>query len=238
MLLGRRGIAKSGQHCSILNRMGWSAFRFQLDRATSTFWRRRLLVMCTGLAVLAVFAWTASTVLRAGLGTTAGAAGRARTASPAHSAAGPAPPSVTRSVAGAAAPIRGVRPPYCGWRNIVLSLFSEQTTFGPGQLPTFSVNVVSTAPADCSYNLGSKHLVLVIREGPVRIWSSADCAPAPGDLLSALKRGVPTSILISWNRQTSSPGCSGPANQAPAGTYTVFARQGSVTTAPISFRLN
>jgi hypothetical protein len=118
-----------------------------------------------------------------------------------------------------------------------LSLVPAQTLFGSGQTPSFSLSVVSTQRAACSFNLGPAHLALVIKEGPARIWSSADCARPGSSLITVLARGVPTDVTISWPRDTSAPGCPGPSQQAPPGGYTGYAVNGAIVSAPVSFRI-
>ncbi|HUZ54882.1 MAG TPA: hypothetical protein VMU94_20445 [Streptosporangiaceae bacterium] len=132
----------------------------------------------------------------------------------------------------------GFKPAFCSWHAIVLSLSAAQVHFGSGQQPTFSLSVVSTQPTDCSFNVGPGHLAVVIKEGPARIWSSADCVNGTGSLVTALRRGVPTVVAVDWNRRTSSPGCSGPARPVPAGSYTAYAVEGSIVSPPVTFRLS
>jgi hypothetical protein len=129
-------------------------------------------------------------------------------------------------------------PAFCAEHAIVLSLFTGQTDFGPSQSPAFDINVVSTQQPECSFNVGSQHIALVIKEGPARIWSSADCAAGTTGLVAALKRGVPTVLTINWDRTTSAPGCSSRAAQVPAGVYTATAVDGDLSSMPVTFRLN
>ncbi|HUC56547.1 MAG TPA: hypothetical protein VMA95_04045 [Streptosporangiaceae bacterium] len=144
----------------------------------------------------------------------------------------------TRQGAGQATGHGQILPAFCARRNIVLSIFTGQTQFGPGQTPAFDVNVVSTQIPECTFNIGSQHLALVIREGPALIWNSADCAAGAGELDAALKRGVPTVLAISWNRQTSAPGCSVRTTRVPPGVYTAYATEGDITSQPVTFRLS
>lgn len=223
-----------------------------------TFWRRRFFILLAGLAAFALLAWGLSVAFNPGSGIVTGTGGQrgtgttgggpaggpgsqAATGAPAAASATPtaaggqkagASPSASGRPSGAA-----INPPYCARRNIVLSLTPGQAVFGAGQPASFSVSVVSTAPADCSFNLGRGYLAIVVSEGPVRIWGSADCVRGAGTLLTALRRGVPTILQITWNRRTSSPGCGGPVNQVPSGTYTAQATQGNLTSSPVTFRL-
>jgi hypothetical protein len=120
----------------------------------------------------------------------------------------------------------------------VLSLSASQIRFGPSQQPNFGVSVVSTQPIDCSFNVGPGHLALVIKEGPATIWSSADCVKGSGNLVTALRRGVPTVVAFGWNKKTSSPGCAGPVQSVPVGSYTAYAMDGPLVSAPASVRLS
>jgi hypothetical protein len=131
-----------------------------------------------------------------------------------------------------------ILPAFCAKSDIVLSLFTGQTQFGRRQWPAFDVSVVSTQLPDCTFNIGSRHLALVIKEGPAQIWSSADCAAGAGGLDSALKRGVPTELVITWNRRTSAPGCSSRTTKVPPGVYTAYAVEGQLTSQPVIFRLS
>ena len=70
----------------------------------------------------------------------------------------------------------------------MLSVFAGQTQFGPKDSPTFELSIVSTQPAECTFNIGSAHLALVIKEGSTRIWNSADCPVGTPSLDAALGR--------------------------------------------------
>lgn len=220
--------------------------------SASMYWRRRFMVLVIGLAVFALAAWTLSDALKVAPGTSAPVAPRpgqsghglapgngtqqaSRSSAPARTRPRPRPsPTASGTVRG----FRGFQPPFCARSSIVLSLSATQARFGPRQVPDFSLSVVSTQPTACSFNVGSGHLALVIKEGPERIWSSADCVSGTPSLVSALRRGVPTVVAIGWNRKTSSPGCTSPARLAPAGSYTGYAVDGSITSAPVTFRLS
>jgi hypothetical protein len=118
---------------------------------------------------------------------------------------------------------------------VVITLFSSQDSYRPGQVPQFDVDVVSTVGRSCAFNVGSKRLALVIRASGKRVWNSADCVTGRGRLATDLTRGVPTIVPISWNLQTSSPGCAGQARAAQAGRYTATAADGQLASNPVRF---
>jgi len=119
----------------------------------------------------------------------------------------------------------------------VLSLSAGQGSYGPAQLPDFRVSVVSTQPADCSFNVGASYLAVLIKKGTARIWSSSDCIRAGRGFMTVLERGVPTGRSIGWGRNTSVLGCAGPMRFVRAGTYTAYAVDGSLVSAPVTVRL-
>jgi hypothetical protein len=120
----------------------------------------------------------------------------------------------------------------------VLSLFAGQDSYGPGQLPVFDVDVVSTSPRTCTFNVGPKFLALVITSNGTRVWSSADCVAGAGSLVTDLVKGVPAVLPISWGRQTSTPGCVMAATRVPGGTYEASAAHGRLVSKHESFRIS
>ena len=125
----------------------------------------------------------------------------------------------------------------CSPGDVVLSLFVDQDSYGQGQLPEFDVNVVSTATRTCGFNVGAKHLSLVVRAHGKRVWASVKCATGHGTLTTNLARGVPVIVPVSWNRQTSALACQGTGQQAPAGRYTASASDGGVASNPVRFTI-
>ncbi len=232
----------------------------------ATYWRRRFAILAIGLSLLAAASWTLSQAVKVspsprhssgqsgrgngtntapsgtghhGHGTSGATTGHASTPRAHVTASGPAAkhqpaprPSATTSGFG------GFKPAFCSWHSIVLSLSAAQVHYGPGVQPSFSLSVVSTQPTACSFNIGPSHFALIIKEGPARIWSSADCVNGSGNLVAALHRGVPTVVTIGWDRRTSSPGCTGPARSVPPGTYTGYAVDGSLVSGPVPIRLS
>jgi hypothetical protein len=125
----------------------------------------------------------------------------------------------------------------CAPSAVVLSLFASKTSYSSGQDPQFSVYAVSTGAQPCTVAIGPAKLqVLVMSSGRI-VWNSADCAKASSTRTVKLKRGVPVTETISWNRSVSLPGCQTLASSAPAGTYQVQARTGSVSSPVRTFKL-
>jgi hypothetical protein len=230
-----------------------------------TYWRRRFVALVVGLTVLAVIAWAFSGAVDAGRRSPA-AAGRGSPGQNAH-ASGASPGSglagaslsatarqVTRSSAPtldraaapgnpapgspAQTPQSSAVPRACPPGAVVLSLFPSQDSYGRGQPPEFSVDVVSTLARICAVNVGPRFLGLVITEHGKRIWSSADCVAGQGSLLTGLARGVPAILPLSWDRQTSSPRCTLASREMPPGVFTAAAFDGSLASNPVTFTLS
>jgi hypothetical protein len=215
------------------------------DRPTaSTYWRRRFVALVIGLTVLALVTWA----LSGALGGSAPATDSASTKSVHGTLPSPSahPSSGATASTGASAgtsghrraSVRGtaaLRP--CPPADIVLSVFSSQASYSVRQSPEFEVNVVSVASQPCSLNIGARHVWLQISAGPVRIWSSAECAEGEASLVADLHRGVPTVLPIGWNGQISGPGCPGPGTRAATGSYTAVAADGSTTSNSLVFRM-
>jgi hypothetical protein len=126
----------------------------------------------------------------------------------------------------------------CQHGSVVLSLVSAQQSYGPGELPQFSVDIVETGRQTCTFDVGASHVVLMIRAGSRRLWSSADCVQGAGNLVTDLQRGVPTVLPISWNRQPSSPGCRPQSGEVRAGSYTAIAVDGWLSSNAVTFHIS
>jgi hypothetical protein len=121
---------------------------------------------------------------------------------------------------------------------VVLSLFASQDSYSAGELPQFTVDVVGTTPATCTFNVGASHVAVVIHSGAVRVWSSADCVQGAGDLVSDLDHGVPTVLPISWNRESSEPGCPASSGEMPTGTYSATVTDGWLRSNTVQFHIS
>jgi hypothetical protein len=210
----------------------------------STYWRRRFVALVIGLSVLALVTWA----LSGAMGGSAPASDSAATKSThgklpspgAHPTAHSTQPAGSQANTakhgrGPAHSTPALRP--CPAADVVLSVVSSQGSYSERQSPEFQVNVVSVASQTCTFNIGAKHVWLQISAGPVRIWSSAECAEGQASAPAILHRGVPTVLPIGWNGQISGPGCPGPGTRAAAGSYTAVASDGSASSNSLVFRI-
>jgi len=217
------------------------------------YWRRRLFALAAGLAVLGLVVWavggaasprpTAATTPvhhHAPHPNVPAASGLPTSSSPSPSpsdtrrsqqhphggnhASQAAKPKPKHTPAAAAAGTHPRGGGDCRPADVVLTLTASSNSYGPAARPKFGIDVVSTASQTCTFNVGTRHLTLLIESGGVRVWNSADCAGKSGaSSVAKLKRGVPLRVQMSWDRRLSSPGCKMPRAAARPGAYTVRA---------------
>jgi hypothetical protein len=214
----------------------------------STYWRRRVVALVIGLSVLAIVTWGLSGAMggstpapsKASLKSVHGRLPSTGThslgthSSGTHGAGRPAQGSTSAPPQHSAAP---ATPRPCPAADVVLSVSSSQASYTVRETPEFQVNVVSVDSQTCTLDIGARHLWLQISTGPVRVWSSAQCAEGEASMVTDLRRGVPTSLPIGWNGQISGPGCPGPSTRAASGTYVAVASDGQVRSNALQFRL-
>jgi len=148
---------------------------------------------------------------------------------------GPATPVPAAAHGESGATVHGPRA--CAPSKVVISLFASQVSYPAQSWPQFEVDVVSTGSEPCTFNVGARHLVLVIKAGSVQVWSSAACVQGRKSLVTDLVRGVPTVLPISWDRKASSPGCRLASSPVPAGAYAATASSGQLASNTELFRL-
>jgi hypothetical protein len=241
--------------------MGMNAPRDQ-QRAPQPeiFWRRRVVALALGIAILGLLAWAVSGVVgggtmtgqtadvghltksgatRAGAPATASGGGATAQASAqgtpsarAHTSAPTPSPGPTRKAVTTAHSGNS-----CPAGDVVISLMAAQYSYGAQVVPEFEVAIVSTATQTCTFDVGAKSVQLIIKSGPARVWGSSDCAAGGGSQPAELTRGVPTVLRISWDRRTSVPGCRIARAPALPGTYTATAYSGQLSSNTLVFVL-
>lgn len=199
---------------------------------SSAYWRRRVFALGAVIAVVAVLAWACS-----GSGGTNPQQAAEQSASPSTGSGGPvAPqaqtgaPSVTpsarpsasarHSASASPSPTKRHAGGPCEPGDVVVTSDLGGSSYRAGERPQFSYTVVNTGKLPCSYDMGG--LELRITSGSDRIWSSADCGPGAGH--KKLKRGVPYTRTVTWNRTRSDSKCHHTHDKARPGTYVVRLR--------------
>jgi len=208
------------------------------------YWRRRAIALGGVVLVVGGLAWTCS----GGGGdekAPAGAKEKSAEASPSPSVSGTEAsplelPTVLVTVTKTATVAAPRRPgDACEPRDVVVTLIPAAREFPPGVQPTFSLTVVNTGRLDCTFDVGAQSLVTRITSGSDRIWSSAHCEARGLEATSIqrLRRGVPYTTTLVWDRRRSDKGCDGPRTKALPGTYTAQVQGGGVKTEKTVFEL-
>jgi hypothetical protein len=120
---------------------------------------------------------------------------------------------------------------------VALSVSSPQFFYQLGKTPSFTVHAVSQASQPCRFNMSAKYVSVVIASGDRRIWSSADCASGAASNMVVIASDQPAVLRLSWDRRTSSPGCSGSGQLARPGEYKVRAVAGQLHSRSVNFVL-
>jgi hypothetical protein len=226
------------------------------------FWRRRVIALALGIAIIGLLAWAVNGVVSGSNATSSAAdVGHPKSAT-VPPASAPVTPSVTPSGFGASGQASAANSPGpshsptpspsptrktvttahtgdgCVAGDIVITLTAASDSYGSGVLPNFAAAVVSTSVHPCAFDIGAKEGVrLVIKSGPARVWASSDCPAGAGTRITHLARGVPTTLHISWDRKTSVPGCLSAASVARPGTYTATVYSGLIRSNTVVFVL-
>jgi hypothetical protein len=219
------------------------------DRA---YWRRRVFILCGGVVALGACAWLFPgahqpsahdvSATRASMAALAKrqalppAAYGSPWPEPSKPAASPTPSPVvstakdTKKKVGAAyhpglvpsASASG-SPAACTPADIVLSLFTSQSSYAKGARPKFSVYAVSTSATACTLAYGASSVqVVVTRHGQV-VWDSAACKSAAAEPVQ-FTLGVPHVLTIVWDPKAAAPaGCAGSLPAATRGTLDAVA---------------
>lgn len=216
----------------------------------ATYWRRRVFALGGVLAAVALLAWACSgsggdddkqkvaqqsarpssspmATVTVTVSPTPSASASSGTPSPSGSAS----PSTSDSASPSETPSPTKLGPGdpCDPSDVVVTAHLGDETYHAGHRPTFSYTLVNTGQRTCTYDVGPDGLELRITSGSDRIWSSGDCAKGAADS-KRLKRGVPYTRTVTWNRTRSNPDCDHTDKKARPGTYVVKLRGDDVKT--------
>jgi len=220
----------------------------------ATYWRRRVVVLAAGVAVLGLPVWAVNQALggshapgqgspRAYSGDVAGPGAHSRgghTEAPARettdlsSRPGARPPAAPSSATTSPRPGRQT----CVRRSVLLTIRSARHRYGPGEQVTFVVGAVSTRSRPCRLDLGSKFTSVVVAASGTPLWDSSSCLRGSGFRVVTLRRGTPAFLRITWDRRTSLSGCSGQGTAVRPGSYTAAAFNGQFRSQATTFVLS
>lgn len=207
----------------------------------SVYWRRRIVLLASVIALVTLIALTVRALLSDAPGT-AKAAGSAGASSPPSHSSGPSPPGTTKQVATSAAasrrpsssrsrnestspsaPASSAAPKACKVAALALAAASDRPKYAVGDQPVFSILVTNNSGAPCVQDLGDPQIVLRVYNGESRVWGSHDCKIVPGTDDRTLSGKSAVRVSVAWAGLSSQPKCAGTRQRAGAGTYTLYA---------------
>jgi hypothetical protein len=222
----------------------------------ATYWRRRVVVLAVGVAVLGLPIWAVNKALggsqaqgppRSYSGHVAGLsalspAARGHRQAPAKQIADlgsrprARPTAVPRGANTSPSPRPGRQT--CARGAVLLTLRSARHRYGPGEQVTFVVGAASTRSRPCRLDLGSRFTSVVVASSGTPLWDSSSCLRGTGSWAVMLRRDAPAFLRVTWDRRTSLSGCPGQGTAARAGTYTAAAFNGQVRSQATTFVLS
>ena len=219
----------------------------------ATYWRRRVIVLAVGVAVLGLPIWAVNKALGGsqapGQGSPRSSAGHAASPSPGSRAEPGHRQAPTRETADlgsrprarpSASPSPAARPgrQTCARGSVLLTIRSARHRYRPGERVTFVVGAVSTRRRPCRVDLGAKFTSVVVASGDTPLWDSSSCLRGTGSQVVMPRRGAPAFHKVTWDGQTSLSGCRGQGTSVRAGTYTAAAFNGQLRSQATTFVLS
>ena len=202
--------------------------------SSATYWRRRVVVLAAGVAVLGLPVWAVNEAFggsqAAGHAGDPGARPRAehghsqaptRQIADLGSRPRARPPAAHRGAS--TAPFRRPERQTCARGAVLLSLRTTRHRYGPGQQVIFVVGAAATKSRPCRLDLGSRFTSVVVASAGTPLWDSSSCLRGTGSRAVMLRRGAPAFLRVTWDRRTSLSGCPGQGTAVAAGTYTAAA---------------
>ncbi|MFC7329277.1 hypothetical protein [Marinactinospora rubrisoli] len=107
----------------------------------------------------------------------------------------------------------------CRPQDVVVTVEADETDYAAGEEPRFTITAVNTGAQTCTVDVGRKNMELRITSGDDRIFSTADCVEGREADNEQLRRGVPVTRTVEWDRTRSWTDCREADVDARPGTY-------------------
>ena len=188
---------------------------------TSTYWRRRLLVLVGLIAVIVILVTGVKALTNL---SSEGAEGEGQEPKPGASEqpADNTPPPSQLCEAGVIEVAAGV----------------DSRNFPAGQKPTFTMSITNSGAVDCLVENVQSTFAVEVVSGSDRIWNSLDCPAVDGPNQSFLiAAGGTQNVEVPWERVRSDETCRTDWPALRAGTYKVQVIYGDISSEQLSFQL-
>lgn len=197
----------------------------------SVYWRRRIVVIVGALVVLLLLWWLISP---GGSGAPTAASASPTTLPTVATMSPSASPSVSVSGSPSASTTSGAP---CQDTDITVSVSSQQTVFPLGSPVSFIMKITNNGVVACSRDVGAAANTFVITSGGFDVWSSDACSPSSETQVEEIPPGEAYAVKGTWDGSVTANGCGASATAAEAGAYQVVAKNGDITSDPLSFTL-
>ncbi|HEY8300783.1 MAG TPA: hypothetical protein VIG48_02690 [Jatrophihabitans sp.] len=114
-------------------------------------------------------------------------------------------------------------PAKCAGSQLALSAASSSSSYRVGDQPVLSIVVKNTSATPCVQDLADPQVVMRVYNGESRVWGSHDCKIEPGTNDQTLMPGRAVRVSIVWSGMSSQPNDCANRQQVGAGTYTLYA---------------
>lgn len=203
----------------------------------SVYWRRRLVMLGSVLALLVLLVLTVKIAVSGGDDKAAAGATTSAASTPASNPAPPPTTSAHRATHASATAKNSARtgrtsgttssapppPARCTPSALAVTAVVGSSSYKVGQQPVLELQVTNTGSKPCVQDLADKQVELRVYNGESRVWGSHDCKLQPGVADRTLAPGMPVRVAITWSGLTSQPNCAGTRQRVGAGTYTLYA---------------
>jgi hypothetical protein len=201
----------------------------------SVYWRRRLVLLTAGIALLVLLAMTIKVIASSGGGSasaagtptdvakTSGATSVPPSTSPPSSRVSSSAPSHSLAGSSTQSALSTTAAPRCPVAQLGVVAVTGQPNYRVGDQPLLELQVTNTGTAPCVQDLADRQVELRVYNGESRVWGSHDCKVEPGSDDRTLAPNTPVRVAITWSGLSSRPGCAGTRLRVGAGTYTLYA---------------
>ncbi|WP_235959459.1 hypothetical protein [Actinomadura macrotermitis] len=188
------------------------------DEGLDQFWKRRAIALAGVIGTIGFMVYACSGD-DDGKRTVQNAAAVGTPSASASSAAPAVMPTVTvTATATTTAKPRKKDGDACDPKAMVLSLAPVKDVYRDGEQPQFRMTLVNTGERACTFDVGRDSVDLRVSSGTDRVWSARQCA-RDGSSIQLLRRGIPYTETITWDRRRGNDGCRGHREEAQPGTY-------------------
>jgi hypothetical protein len=200
----------------------------------SVYWRRRLVLLTSAVALVVLLAMTIKIIASSGgsakaggaptaVGKTSGATSVGPSVAPSPSTTASTEPNHSLAGSSTQSALSSTAAPRCPIAQLGVVAVTGQPNYSVGDQPLLEVQVTNTGTAPCVQDLADRQVELKVYNGESRVWGSHDCKVEPGQDDRTLAPNTPVRVAITWSGLSSRPNCAGTRLRVGAGTYTLYA---------------